>query len=277
MKYTNTHIHIRALAMLLAFASVIIAPASAIAQNAASPQSTTAAGAPENANKTNQTTGQSDAQISMTLDQKMAQRTAWIDYYNQQSKKLYRYGNTTDSWQHVYETTAVPAIKKYGTDQEKETTAAMSKDIKKISKEAKSSWDKIGKTNDTLPPVADKLRNKPSEKTFEAAKKAMDNLASVFNTESEKIFKVGQTLGQYHQATTGILNRIIEELRKDPKTEAVASDLESGWMGRGAPFFTKISAPILVDPFELDPTKVTTQSPAGKSGVKKAGKQKQRQ
>ena len=279
MNYKNTHI--RALATLLAFASVIIAPASASAQNTTS-QQPAAAGSSASSDKTNQAIEQSDAQSTMTLDQKRAQGNVWYDYYMLQDKKLYTYIMSCKKWANVFDTVATPAIKKHGTAQEKETAAAAWKDILKIIKGIDASWGKIGKALDIEVQTATKSRSRPSEQRFADWKKTLDDLAGVFNAESENVFKGAQTVGQYYQTTSEVLDRIINELKKNPKTEAAAETLASDW-SRGKPAFIKTTAPITVKPLILDPNNkidmktVTAQEQAMKPAAQKAGKQKQRQ
>jgi len=262
MKYTHTNTHIRTLAMLLAFASVTVALATASAQN-----------------NTNQTTEQSSALSALTLQQKMVQNDAWIKYYTTQDRKLADYINSCAGWTQMYDKFAAPAIKKYGTAQEKETAGVISKDAKKIIKDDKASYDRIGKSLNIEGQAGDNLFNKPSEKTFETAKKTKDDLANVFNRESESVFKGGQTLVQYNQKTTEILDRIVGELKQDPKTQDAAAEIQRSWIRirKGIPVngvnFMKITQPIKTEPFVLKPANAAEPSPAAESGAIKAEKQ----
>ena len=237
--------------MLLAFASAIIAPASASAQNAK----------------------QSGTQPSLTLDQKLNQCIDWGTACDKQSRKLLMYANTIAKWANMYEAVANPAIKKYGTAQEKTTIGGMSKDVAKIMKEGDVSWNKIRRYTHIVGLAFDSARNKPSEKAAAEWMQKIDDLTGVFNTESENIFKGGQNFAQYHQTITEILNRIVAELKKNPQTEAASIEIEQHW--KTEPTFLNVTQPIKVEPFKLDPTKTITLPPAGKAKGKKGGKQNQ--
>ena len=266
MKYTNTHAytHIRALAALLAFASVILAPATASAQNATSQQpAATAAGSSENSDTTNQATEQTSAQPPLSLQQRLVRRKAWINYYvNPQDKKLEAYINFCADWRDMYETVAAPAIKKYGSKQEQEMAGIISKSMKDFIKANVASWDRTRKPFNILDQTADRLIAKPSEKNFEQYILKSEDTADVFNTESENIFKIGQTIAGYHQQITTVLDGIIARLRENPKTQADADKIDRRWQRE--PDFLKVKAPIKLMPF--DPTKPIASTPAGKAG-----------
>jgi len=255
MKYTNTHAytHIRALAALLAFASVILAPASASAQNAASQQpAATAAGSSKSSDNTKQTTEQSDAQPSLPLDQKISQYVTWaLRYFNPKADELDRYRLSCAAWLKRYNDIAVPAIKKYGTDQEKEAMAAISKDAKKVEHEIDASGVRIIKFNKGPREARLKMQQNPSEKNYMATIQKNGEMVALFNTESEFAFEKGKILLQYHQTITAALDRIVAELKKDPKTQSAAGKIEKGWSKK--PRFMSYTQPIKAKPFVLKP------------------------
>ena len=256
MKYTNTHI--RTLATLLAFVSVILTP------------SATAAGSSENSDKTNQTTEQASAQPTISLQQRRKWATAWVSYLNQQDIKLKAYIDSCGEWLWLYNGIAVPAIKKHGNKQEQEMADVISKDIKDFRKELEASWARTRKSGDIFDQASSRSSQNPTEKNFATAVQKANDFTNSINTESENFFKIGQSLAGYHQQVTALLDGIIARLSENPKTQADADKIDSRW--KREPDFLKVKAPIKMIP--LDPTKpmtpvnATPQSPSGKAGAK---------
>ena len=261
MNYKNTHI--RALATLLAFASVILTPATASAQNATSQQpAATVAGSSENSDKTNQATEQASAQPVMSLQQRLVLRKAWVNYWDQQDIKLGKYADACGDWLAMYGDVAVPAIKKHGTKQEQEVASVVSQNTKDFMKALKASWGRTRKSSSILDETADRLLKSPSEKNFKQYILQSNDVADVFNTESENSFKIGQNIVGYHQQITAVLDGIIARLRENPKTQADADKIDSRWQRE--PDLLKVKAPIKMIPF--DPTKPIPQTKATPQG-----------
>jgi len=211
------------------------------------------------------TANESGAQPALILEQKKAQGTVWAELGVQQVAALRAYEQSCAHLAYMYQTIAVSAIKKYGIDQEKETAAIMTKDIRKPSMEMDASWKKIVDSSGVLIAATEggwrwwRGKKVTDENVFEDWKKEADDFTVLFNTESETIFKSGQTLVQYHQTATAILDRIVAELNKNPKTQAAAKKLEQSWekelKGQSIP---KVTHPMNLDPFVLKPEVATS-------------------
>jgi len=280
MKYTSTYIHIRALATLLAFASVIIAPASASVQNAASQQpAATAAGSSKSSDNSNQTTKQPNPHSAtrQEWEQFRFQFNSWSDkVYSPQNDKLYRSVIVCSQWQEMYDTVVAKALKEFGTAEEKKKAAVIANGVKKAKGQILTAWGKIErdqKNSDQriIQRRAEASRDVQGKYARDRMKEGTadnNDLANKFNANSKTIYTGVQAMVDYHNQVTEIVDEMIDRLNKDGK-QGAADELDNGW--KRNPPLLKQTGPLQIPMFEFDPTKPI---PPKATGQKKGGKAK---